>query len=177
MHEDDYTSKRDGRTGDQPVENYIMLAGLPPPRPDLADRRGRYSREFWNAAGNVGGINCYGYALNIPEWIHIGELAMRPRPHTVSALFNLVVGDGLHPAPLRDPPDIEGYYLVALVSGQGWHWYRKDSARNWSHKDGSDPVTDLDASGFRIRDPRTADRGPYRHFEGYFYVPHVGLEY
>lgn len=61
---------------------------------------------------------------------------------------------------------------VALVISPNldFHWYREDKSRLWSHKPGIGPVTYFDNSENFIRDPRTADRGPYTIFCGYFCV-------
>lgn len=161
--------------GDKPVEDYIAGAGLPKPRKH-SDKRKDFGRDFWNAARQVMHSNCYGYALNVPKWIHVGDIGIHPSPKTVSPLFNKAVADGLIPAPSHNPPYIKGYYLVALVSGQGWHWYRKDGKKSWSHKDGGSPVSDYDDAGEPIRDPRMAARERYPNFVGYFYVPNKGLD-
>jgi hypothetical protein len=57
-------------------------------------------------------------------------------------------------------------HLVALVVAPGWdfHWYRKGPNGYWSHKPGGTAVTNLDNSGITIKDPRTANRGPYTNF-------------
>lgn len=56
-------------------------------------------------------------------------------------------------------------YDIALVLAPGpnntlidYHWYRKDNNGSWSHKPGHSPVTNVDASGNLISDPKSADR-------------------
>ena len=90
-----------------------------------------------------------------------------------------------------------GYYLVALVasdmkmdmppeeippawenlSGEFWdaHWYRQDSDGTWSHKHPFRLPSRADCCGAVIVDPRTCDRGIYKHFIGFFHVPAGGL--
>jgi hypothetical protein len=52
------------------------------------------------------------------------------------------------------------------------HWYRQDSDGLWSHRMGnSGVITRQDASGKSIPDPRTADRGEYERFSGFFLAP------
>ena len=86
-------------------------------------------------------------------------------------------------------PDCDSY-IVALVIAKmpdgrfDYHWYRQDSNGWWSHKPGSSPVTNRDASGKLIVDPKLADRDynqspndggfDYDEFVGYFKVP-VGM--
>jgi len=69
-----------------------------------------------------------------------------------------------------------GTYKVALVTAPGWdyHWYRQNPNGTWSHKMGTSPVADVDASGAQILDPQTANRGEYTNFVGYFAVQDVG---
>lgn len=68
----------------------------------------------------------------------------------------------------------EGHF-IALVSAnipnyfQDYHWYRLDSNNMWSHKPGQTPAKNTDNSGKLINDPRTADRGPYTDFCGFFH--------
>jgi hypothetical protein len=63
-------------------------------------------------------------------------------------------------------------HRVALViwPGEDFHWYRLDRSGRWSHKPGGTEATDLDNSGNPITDPRTADRGPYTVFCGFYCV-------
>ena len=80
-------------------------------------------------------------------------------------------------------------YCVALVlsiskSGyyKDYHWYRQDKDGYWSHKRGLLPVTNLDASGKKIKDPKKADRNysssgglNYNVFVGYFKIYRYGI--
>lgn len=56
------------------------------------------------------------------------------------------------------PP--EGYRKVALVISpfKDYHWYMQNSDGYWSHKQGIEEVTNVDASGDLIADPATCDR-------------------
>ena len=56
--------------------------------------------------------------------------------------------------------------------GGDYHWYRKERTGRWTHKPGSTPVTNVDAAGAIIADPRTADRGPYTQFCTFMTVMH-----
>ena len=67
----------------------------------------------------------------------------------------------------------EGNWVVALVyatDGTDYHWYRRNDDGTWSHKPGSTPVINWDASGNTITDPATCDRGIYDGFLGYYEV-------
>ncbi len=67
-----------------------------------------------------------------------------------------------------DQPCSKNYYKVflALDVGNDYHWWRQDRPRfeagekggYWSHKPGSTDVTNVDASGVRIKNPMLADR-------------------
>lgn len=56
------------------------------------------------------------------------------------------------------PP--KGYRKVALViaPNMDYHWYEQNSNGYWSHKPGLSAVTNLDASGNKITNPKTCDR-------------------
>ena len=67
-----------------------------------------------------------------------------------------------------------GTYKVALVVDplDDYHWYRQNPDGTWSSKSGWLPVTELDASGHAISDPRMSDRDygfvNYTEFGGFF---------
>lgn len=70
-----------------------------------------------------------------------------------------------------------GYSKVALVvhNGTDYHWYRQDKDGLWSHKDGSNPVKNFDASNQKIFNPQNCDRDygkdlNYSQFCGFFCV-------
>jgi len=71
-------------------------------------------------------------------------------------------------------------YDVALVYGYGtkgdfdYHWYRKDSNGKWSHKRGLTAITNVDASGKTITNPKTCNRD-YRKSGGVNYNTFVGI--
>ena len=75
-----------------------------------------------------------------------------------------------------NPP--EGAYRVALFiyPGYDFHWYRQNPDGTWSHKLGSEPVTNCDFSGNIIYDPEESNRynvktcANYDTLIGYFYV-------
>lgn len=88
--------------------------------------------------------------------------------------------DGLVPHEGKEFEHRPGFYLVAMAFRQpnrdmqlnpDFHWYRLNNNGLWTHKQGSCCYTDRDHSGRKITDPRTADRGRYTDFAGFFYVP------
>lgn len=69
---------------------------------------------------------------------------------------------------------------VVTTSKDAWkhsdyHFYRQDDDNWWSHKDGRNPIKNVDASGKRIRDPFLANRkyktNNYTDFCSYMCVP------
>lgn len=88
--------------------------------------------------------------------------------------------DGLVPHEGETFEHRPGFYLVAMAFrppnralkiNPDFHWYRLNNNGTWTHKQGSCCYTNLDRSGEAITDPRTADRGLYTDFAGFFYVP------
>jgi hypothetical protein len=67
--------------------------------------------------------------------------------------------------------------VVAATSGtkvQDFHWYRQMYDGYWTHKPGFTTVTDKDASGKKITNPKTCTRGIYNLFCGYLCVQASG---
>ncbi len=161
-------------------------------KPELPEKSGDsdnppYEPERWNKDPIQTSTNCYAYAANDPD----GHPQGKPQPGDRSgarytdtdakSVGDAAVRDGMIRAP-SPPPARPGYYVVALVIDPGvdYHWYRQDDNGNWSHKPGSGPVRDVDASGNKITNPETADRNSgsfnYSVFGGYFYVPADGIK-
>jgi len=139
---------------------------------------GRFNPAFWNAPGVVGRNNCYNYASNrrTDTFAQPG----RASGHQYSAINCAQVGpaavrDGARQAP-NCAPDAEAprwYMALVIAPGPGfidYHWYRKSVEGFWGHKPGGTPARNIDNSGRVISDPRTANRGPYRIFCGFFYA-------
>ena len=88
------------------------------------------------------------------------------------------VSDGL--IQVTEPIDKDSYYLVALFfkdhpSNFDLHWYRKDDDGTWSHKNGWQPVSNLDAKGHVIKDVSKAPDPDFPIFGSYFLVPRQGI--
>jgi hypothetical protein len=121
--------------------------------------------------------NCYNYASDLPNstFAQPGQASGVPIPRedcpsrTAGAL-----GDGLTANPTGAP--CSGCcHLVALVIRPGtvsadFHWYRRDADGTWSHKPGKTSARNTDDSSNVITDPRTANRGRYTDFCGFFCV-------
>lgn len=139
-----------------------------------------YDPSKWNSVYSVQcSNNCYNYACDI-------ETDDFAQPGLASgAIYNQLTcsdvgtgatSDGL--VAVADTAECTGCCnRVALVIAPGdtdfppdFHWYRRDSSGYWSHKPGSTPARNVDNSNQPIADPRTADRGPYTIFCGFFCV-------
>ena len=72
----------------------------------------------------------------------------------------------------------KGYYrgVLVIAPDRDYHFYREFEPGEWLHKRGQTEVSDIDASGKRIKDPYNADRNyglglNYSVFCCYFCVP------
>lgn len=131
--------------------------------------------------------NCYRYAVNDP--MKSGEEhapfpgGADPGGHVtceqiVSGSKKFSALDGV-----KDKPCEKGYRKISAViqdkSAPGWndyHWYRLEKSGFWTHKRGTGPVEDKDASGNPITDPEKANRKypaqpEYDKFCGYLCIP------
>jgi RHS repeat-associated protein len=150
--------------------------------------RPTYDPAQWNDGGTrddgttvQGNSNCYAYATN-QEGPFDGHFGMQPGDKsgapqltaddvTVPKIRARAIADGLSPVP------VDGGYPVYLVVSPGtdYHWYREDSTGLWSHKPGSTPVTNVDASGNLIVNPELANHAfpsiNYYQPGGYLWVP------
>ena len=62
-----------------------------------------------------------------------------------------------------------GMYKVALaLANDDYHWYRQNPDGTWSHKQSTGQVSNVDSKDKPINNPKTADRGNYEHFGGFF---------
>ena len=132
--------------------------------------------------------NCLDYAVDEPPDPDANPCAIRFSP----ANSRSDIRRGLKGAGLREVPAWvfrvglwrwwcrgEGH-LMAVAFGPDtipmrvpptdFHCYRLDSGGYWSHKPGDQPAREVDESGARITDPRTADRGEYPVFLGFWWV-------
>ena len=144
----------------------------------------KYEPQRWNdpyqpgfSYGHQAKNNCYNYACNkaTDTWAQPGWASGNWAPTldcpTVTAG---ALSDGLTTHPDATRASERCCHTVALVVAPGpvhdYHWYRLDNNGMWSHKPGKSTARNVDNSGNPISDPKTADRGPYTVFCGYFKV-------
>ena len=170
-----------------------------------------FQPERWNADPNVtNSHNCYSYFLDkinphltkkcrTDQCSYHNQLKPQPghhsrqhrpigdQPHlyTCDNMVQRVLDDNPHiNLTSRDAPCPPSSYKGALVvdPGQTYHFYRQDRDGTWSHKDGANPATRLDASGQSITDVEQANHNygyskrdqravHYEDFCGYFCIP------
>jgi matrix metalloproteinase-14 (membrane-inserted) len=149
-----------------------------------------YDPSYWNTAKVQRNNNCYSYACNRDmqrmseidgshQWRpgfgsgHPVANPKQPEPPKLGELSNDKLdaacrADGL--VKIDDPDKLEcppGQYPIMLfrdIYQTDFHFIRRDADGMWSQKIGGSPATNLDTSGRRITDPRTADRGKYSEF-------------
>jgi hypothetical protein len=133
---------------------------------------------FWNLPAHIGRNNCYNYASNrrTDTFAQPG----RASGQMYSALTCAQVGpaavrDGARAHPNCAPASESPRWYMALVIAPGpgvrdYHWYRKCREGFWGHKPGGTAARNTDNSGHIITDPRTANRGPYTIFCGFYYA-------
>ena len=147
-------------------------------------------------------FNCYAYAVgdrsNPTDVVGSIPGAAAGAPMSTLSIGEIRRGlekDGATPVDVdqgRLPPNRAGYRLIAAVlSPRGkpnFHFYRQEMDGRWTHKAARSPVSDKDADGRDITDPRTANRDyrnvlinglkwdlNYQVFAGLFYVPLEGF--
>jgi hypothetical protein len=141
-----------------------------------------YEPAWWNDAATGGTRqlhnNCYNYACNYrtDTYAQPGRAGGASiTAMTCAGIRPVVVSDALA---AYTPDSNVGLKcpgkgcMVAMVVWPNWdfHWYRLGADGFWTHKPGSNPVTNLDNNGHVITDPRTADRGRYTAFCSFFIV-------
>ena len=148
-----------------------------------------YNPDFWNAPENIKRANCYAYAMDViqsfegklqPGQLSGHEYTSLTEDSIITAVKNdgpyLGTGRGIRKVSKNTRP-MPKEYKVALVIAPDfdYHWYIQNSNGYWSHKRGSNKVSDLDASDNKIVDPETCDRNyggsfNYSTFCGYYMV-------
>lgn len=144
-----------------------------------------YQPTYWNG-GPLITNNCYNYANNrrtdtFAQPGNGGGTTFDLYHPDINVVANelraAAVADGLEET-WDTATSATGKTKIALVLRPGtsnndrdFHWYRQDCDGRWSHKIGESPATNLDNSGQLIVDPRSADRGAYTVFVGFFFTP------
>tara|TARA_Y100000817_G_C16819458_1_gene528207 strand:+ start:812 stop:1375 length:564 start_codon:yes stop_codon:yes gene_type:complete len=156
-----------------------------------------YDKEYWdNLKDETNNTNCYSYAFNRMEYnqerkLQPGELSSgKFKEYTCSNLLSKIKDDHKEIYKTDNIDKIPcNYYKIALVIDNNgkhddYHFYRKDNNGTWSHKQGTNKITNIDASGNKIFDPQYADRNydkedndkyNYNKFCGYFAIPYKGM--
>ncbi len=132
-----------------------------------------YEPHKWNDEILIKNVNCLGYALNIKSWMRLGDMEFSSRGQAIATVSERAMKlYGLKPAPFQNPPNKQGFYLIALTWGRemtDWHWMRQDAGGAWSHKLGSKPVTNRDDKNRLIADPRKAILKNHKEVIAFFY--------
>lgn len=151
-----------------------------------------YNPTYWNDPDMVYRANCYGYVLNriatdtsdpyagylFQPGYKTGNLY---ESLTKSDIIDAVesdmeeLGRTIRSSTYSETPGANEYKIALVIAPNvDYHWYRQDSNGYWSHKPGLTDVTNKDASGDLITDPRTCDRNysyaNYSTWCGYFIV-------
>lgn len=132
----------------------------------------KYNPKLWNDKNSIRTThNCYTYALGKIR----SRLESKAQPGYASG-FKHIDDDkdynceSFYERLKKDVPGsyievfdkacIPGFYKIflALDPGNDYHWWRMNSDGYWSHKPGSTEVTDIDASGKKIKNPLIANR-------------------
>ncbi len=136
-----------------------------------------YNASYWNNnSSRRSQNNCYNYANNkaTNTFAQPGRAAgAQASSMTCAAVHAAALADGLQPISGYPNWPLDFKSGLALVVGHvgsipDYHWYRLDSDGTWSHKPGGTNATNRDNSGNIITDPRTANRGGYVHFCGFY---------
>ncbi len=134
-----------------------------------------YNPGWWNNDPHrLANNNCYNYGCNVATNTFAQPGRGSGRMYAAISCSEVGSGasrDGLITLANPSSTPAEGHY-AALVVGPNWdfHWYRRDSNGMWSHKPGSTSVINYDQNGILISDPRTAARGRYTDFCGFYHV-------
>jgi hypothetical protein len=150
------------------LPDYEIWNVLNPGRPN-------YEPGFWNGNDRQGHNNCYNYANNkaTNTFAQPGKASgAEALYYTCADVQAAAIRDGLEPISYYPSTILNFKTGVALVVSTyyDFHWYRLDENGMWSHKPGGGLATNLDNSGNVISDPRTANRGRYTEFCGFFMV-------
>jgi hypothetical protein len=150
------------------------VAAPPPSVLTCAHEEGTFNPKFWNDPTHQSRNNCYNYATNrrTDTFAQPGRASGHMYTAlTCSAVTTAALFDGA--AQRCQPSQVAPRWLIALViwPGHDYHWYRKSHEGFWGHKPGGTAARNTDNNGKVILDPRTAARGPYTQFCGFFLAP------
>lgn len=139
---------------------------------------------LWNNPAYISRNNCYNFAANYKNFYIPGGKAQPGWKRKVP--LNYLDGCGDFPGGVRYGALLDGLrnecftgyqYLVALAIDpdgpmKDYHWYRYCANGYWHHKPGHTSARNYDNSFSLITNPQNCNRGPYRQFCGYMYIPY-----
>ena len=148
------------------LPNWEVWAVLNPGRPN-------FTPSYWNGNSRQGQNNCYNYSNNkaTNTFAQPGRAAGAQATYmSCAAVHAAAIADGLQPISYYPnwPLDFKTGLALVVAPGYDYHWYRLDQNGTWTHKPGGTAATNRDNAGNIITDPRTANRGPYTNFCGFF---------
>jgi hypothetical protein len=148
-----------------------------------------YNPTYWNKAENIGRANCYAYAMyvlcNNEGKLQPGDMSgNRFTSLTKASIIKAAKADGpylgggraLRESTQNEKPGAKEYKVALVIApGLDYHWYIQNKDGYWSHKRGLSKVTNVDADGKKIKDPKTCSRNyggglNYSNFCGYYIV-------
>ncbi len=150
-----------------------------PEQPEVLPLSGyelQYEADMWNDGGRIQlSTNCYAYVLDRPTgppgmtFLQPGQLSGESFTSmsdiNAEKIIEFTKADAefagfVFEAITADHACAVGTYKIALVVHplKDYHWYRQNPDGTWSGKSGQTAVTDKDASGNVVYDPRAADR-------------------
>jgi hypothetical protein len=154
--------------------------------PRVSPRNGwepKYEPDRWNARKEVREThNCFAYAMNVHDpkqftsclkskncnvpFHQPGSASGHPKfssqkQKTCSDMVGRLLGDNptMQVTSFTDKcPKHTSKIALVVDADEDYHFYRQDSNGMWSHKPGGTPVTDKDADGKPIYDPKLSNR-------------------
>jgi hypothetical protein len=148
------------------LPNWEVWNVLNPGRPN-------FTPAYWNGNSRQPSNNCYNYSNNqaTNTFAQPGRAAgAQATTMSCPAVRAAAIADGLEPISYYPnwPLDFKTGLALVVAPGYDYHWYRLDQNGYWTHKPGGTQATNRDNAGQLITDPRTANRGPYTQFCGFF---------
>jgi hypothetical protein len=151
----------------------------------------KYDPEHWNKYMPLREThNCFSYAFNVNDEKQVGRCKGKKRcdtpfhqpgaaagfkgfsskrPKTCPNMIARILGDNpnVQMTTFEDKcPTNSSKIALVVDESEDYHFFRQDSNGYWSHKPGARRVTNLDASGHKIWNPRLADLN-YNNGQGY----------
>ena len=149
-----------------------------------------YDPDYWNNSSRIKKANCYYYAMQVAcnkegiQYCQPGYLSGKTFTLSKDSIIKAVKADGpylgngrsIKKSKYSEQPASNQYKVVLFIApGEDYHWYIQNRDGYWSHKRGLSKVSNLDASGKKIKTPRKCDKDyggglNYSEFCGYYLV-------